>query len=74
MPGTRPGMTSFTTKPYFVGCILSQTLRSCALARRLEGLPRAVSGLTDCPPPNRGNLHADFSKPGEEVSGQIVRR
>jgi hypothetical protein len=24
MPGTRPGMTGFATKPYFFGCILSQ--------------------------------------------------
>jgi len=37
MPGTRPGMTSFTTKPYFVGCILSQTLRSRDAASRRMG-------------------------------------
>jgi hypothetical protein len=24
MPGTRPGMTSFTTGPYFIGCLLTQ--------------------------------------------------
>jgi hypothetical protein len=27
MPGTRPGMTGFLEVPYFIGCILSQTLR-----------------------------------------------
>jgi hypothetical protein len=31
MPGTSPGTTNFAAKPYFIGCILSQTLRSRAL-------------------------------------------
>src|SRR6266404_3733286 len=30
MPGTRPGMTSFALMPHFLGCILSQTLRTRA--------------------------------------------
>ena len=31
MPGTRPGMTSFATETDFIGCFLSQTLRSALL-------------------------------------------
>jgi hypothetical protein len=30
MPGTSPGMTSFTTKADSIGCIASETLRSIA--------------------------------------------
>ena len=34
MPGTGPGMTSFTIKTYFIGCIFGQTLR--ASLRRMD--------------------------------------
>ena len=33
MPGTRPGMTSFATETDFIGCFLSQTLRSGRVAK-----------------------------------------
>ena len=38
MPGTRPGMTRLPKVPDFIGCILSQTLRSAPLraSRRMR--------------------------------------
>jgi hypothetical protein len=44
MPGTRPGMTTFDTTPYSIGCILSQTLtKSPGWQAAMVAMARAFS-------------------------------
>jgi hypothetical protein len=58
MPGTRPGTTCFARGPHFIGCFLSQTLKSAPFARVSKDGPRASWFETAQAPPHHEGLSA----------------